>query len=135
MNRIFKMLLILLIIAILAPNIQSGGARDCHQCGLVDGKKIPCPPKNCPPGFEPPFVYGVQTGKSGTPGIYYKPANNSDKWRKLNGQLKWISSGNKNMLWGVSKNDDIYHCDKPCGKGNWVKIDGKLAVCCRNNFA
>tara|TARA_B100001123_G_C15316978_1_gene1026473 strand:- start:1189 stop:2790 length:1602 start_codon:yes stop_codon:yes gene_type:complete len=33
---------------------------------------------------------------------------------------------NNSWLWGITNNEDIYYCKKPCNNGQWTKINGAL---------
>ena len=51
-------------------------------------------------------------------------ANGARGWRTIPGSLVNISASNKDWIFGVNRNNDIYQCRKPC-KGAWQRLGGK----------
>ena len=73
-------------------------------------------------------VYGVEGG-GGIVAHATAPkrpnATGGTGWRVIPGGLTNISATNKDWVFGINKNDDIYQCKKPC-TGAWQKIAGGL---------
>jgi len=72
-------------------------------------------------------VYGVSVSDN----IYAHSKNPNELnatgthgWRQIPGGLTNISASNKDWIFGVNRNHDIYQCKKPC-KGAWQKLNGK----------
>ncbi len=72
-------------------------------------------------------VYGVNSERN----IYARAknpgeenANGARGWRRMNGTLTNISASNKDYVFGVNRENNIYQCKKPC-KGGWQRISGK----------
>lgn len=56
----------------------------------------------------------------------YNKRPSSGGWKHIPGKLHQISASGKNWLWGISTNDKIVTCKKPCDDGNWINIPGSL---------
>ena len=46
-------------------------------------------------------------------------------WEQITGGLKHVTAS-VNYVWGVTKDGEIYMCERPCTGSNWVKVSGSL---------
>ena len=51
--------------------------------------------------------------------LYCRPVDGSGKWRYISGGLKHVSTSGTYDLFGITTNNDIYRCRKPC-IGQWI---------------
>jgi hypothetical protein len=66
------------------------------------------------------FIWGVNNNDNT---IWRKLINGDGVWKKIKGSAKFINATNKNIVYIVNNNNEVFKCAKPCDDGKWEKID------------